>query len=68
MSLCDYSSLLNGDPSEWLHLKRGENEDVFGVHITASNSEHTTKVVEVLNDQCELDFIDIKCGCPTEWI
>lgn len=66
MSLC--SSLLNGNPSEWSHLKRHESEDVFGVQITASHPEHTTKVVKVLNDQCDLDFIDINCGCPTEWI
>jgi len=66
MSLC--SSLLNGNPSEWSHLKRHESEDVFGVQITASHPEHTTKVVKVLADQCEVDFIDINCGCPTEWI
>lgn len=66
MSLC--SSLLNGNPSEWSHLKRHESEDVFGVQITASHPEHTTKIVKVLNDQCELDFVDLNCGCPTEWI
>lgn len=66
MSLC--TSLLNGNPSEWSHLKRHESEDVFGVQITASHPECTTKVVQVLNDQCDLDFVDFNCGCPTEWI
>lgn len=66
MSLC--TSLLNGNPSEWSHLKRHESEDVFGVQITASHPDHSAKIVKVLNEQCELDFIDINCGCPTEWI
>lgn len=66
MSLC--VSLLGGNPSEWSHLKRHESEDVFGVQITGSHPEHTTKVVQVLNDQCDLDFVDFNCGCPTEWI
>lgn len=66
MSLC--TSLLNGNPSEWSHIKRHESEDVFGVQITASHPEHTTKVVQLLNDQCDLDFVDFNCGCPTEWI
>lgn len=66
MSLC--SSLLNGNPSEWSHIKRHESEDVFGVQITAIHPEHTTKIVKVLNDNCQIDFLDFNCGCPTEWI
>lgn len=66
MSLC--TSLLNGNPSEWSHLKRHESEDVFGVQITGTHPEHITKVVKILSDQCELDFVDLNCGCPTEWI
>lgn len=66
MSLC--TSLLGGNPSEWSHLKRHESEDIFGIQITASHPEPTTKVVKVLNDHCEMDFIDFNCGCPTEWI
>lgn len=66
MSLC--SSLLNGNPSEWSHIKRHESEDTFGVQITSNHPDQTTKVVKLLNDQCELDFIDFNCGCPTEFI
>lgn len=66
MSLC--TSLLNGNPSEWSHLRRHESEDVFGVQITASHPDHAAKIVKVLNEHCEMDFIDINCGCPTEWI
>lgn len=66
MSLCN--SLLNGNPSEWSHLKRHESEDVFGAQITASHPDHAAKIVKVLNDHCEVDFIDFNCGCPTEFI
>lgn len=66
MSLC--SAIANGNPSEWSHFKRHESEDVFGIQITGHHPEQTTKVVKILNDNCELDFIDINCGCPTEWI
>uniref|UniRef100_A0A6G1S6B1 tRNA-dihydrouridine(47) synthase [NAD(P)(+)] n=1 Tax=Aceria tosichella TaxID=561515 RepID=A0A6G1S6B1_9ACAR len=66
MSLC--TSLLNGNPSEWSHLRRHESEDVFGAQITASQPEHAAKVVKVLNDFCDIDFIDFNCGCPTELI
>lgn len=66
MSLC--TPLLNGMPTEWSHLRRHESEDIFGVQITGNHPEHTTKVVKVLNDICELDFIDFNVGCPTEWI
>lgn len=66
MSLC--SSLLNGNPSEWSHIKRHESEDIFGVQITGTHPEHITKIAKLLNDQVELDFLDINCGCPTEWI
>lgn len=66
MSLC--SSLLNGNPSEWSHLKRHESEDVFGVQITGTHPEMVTKICKVIGDNCELDFLDFNCGCPTEWI
>lgn len=66
MSLC--SSLLNGNPSEWSHLRRHESEDIFGVQITSIHPDHATKIAKVLSDQCDLDFIDFNCGCPTEWI
>lgn len=66
MSLC--SSLLNGNPTEWSHVKRHSSEDVFGIQITANHPEQTTKVVKLLNDTCDMDFIDLNCGCPTEFI
>jgi len=66
MSLC--SSLLQGNPSEWSHLRRHECEDVFGVQITSNHPDQAAKIVKVLNEHCELDFIDLNCGCPTEWI
>jgi tRNA-dihydrouridine synthase 3 len=45
MSLC--LSLLNGNPSEWSHLRRHESEDIFGAQITASQPEHAMKIVKV---------------------
>lgn len=62
------SSLLNGSPSEWAHIKRHESEDVFGVQITATHPEVSTKTVKVLSDEFEMDFIDFNCGCPLDFI
>lgn len=62
------SSLLNGNPSEWSHIKRHESEDIFGVQITATHPEVATKVVKVLSDEFDLDFVDFNCGCPTDFI
>lgn len=62
------SALLNGNPSEWSHVKRHSSEDVFGVQITATHPEVSTKVVKILSDEFDLDFIDFNCGCPTEFI
>ena len=66
MSLC--TSLLQGNPSEWSHLRRHESEDVFGVQITTNHGDQGAKVVKVLNEHCDIDFIDINCGCPTDFI
>lgn len=66
MSLC--MPLLQGNPTEWSHLRRHQSEDVFGVQLTGNHCEFTTKTVQMLCDQIDLDFIDFNCGCPTEWI
>lgn len=66
MSLC--MPLLQGNPTEWSHLRRHESEDIFGIQLTGNHCEFTTKAVKMLCDQCDFDFIDFNCGCPTEWI
>lgn len=62
------TSLLQGSQSEWALLKRHSSEDVFGVQILSSHPEVMTKSAKLLVDNCDVDFIDINCGCPIDLI
>ncbi|CAG9771897.1 unnamed protein product [Ceutorhynchus assimilis] len=66
MALC--SSLLKGMPQEWALLKRHHTEDIFGVQLCANNPYVLTKCGQMIEKECEVDFVDLNLGCPIEWV
>lgn len=66
MALC--TKLLQGISSEWALVKRHSSEDVFGVQIAGAHVDTMSKCTQLLNDTCDIDFIDINVGCPIDLI
>jgi tRNA-dihydrouridine synthase 3 len=58
--------LLSGQAQEWALVHRHESEDVFGVQIAGSHVDQCTQVVELLNKNMNVDFIDLNVGCPVD--
>lgn len=58
--------LLEGKPSEWALIKRHPDEDVFGVQVASGYPDQFTRVAEVINKHCEVDFLDMNLGCPLD--
>lgn len=61
-------NLLEGKPSEWALLKRHSSEDVFGVQIACGHADQFTRVAELIENECRIDFMDVNCGCPLDCI
>lgn len=81
MALC--TNLLEGSGSEWALLRRHHTEDLFGkqstfpsfnsnlyvgVQICGGNVEQLTRCVQLVNENCNVDFIDLNMGCPIDLI
>ncbi|XP_041998099.1 tRNA-dihydrouridine(47) synthase [NAD(P)(+)]-like isoform X2 [Salvia splendens] len=64
MAMC--TSLLQGQASEWALLRRHSSEDFFGVQICGAFPDTVARTVELIDDNCTLDFIDINMGCPID--
>lgn len=62
------TQLLQQRQSEWALLKRHESEDLFGVQLCGGYPDTMTKTAEMLNKECEIDFIDINLGCPIDLV
>ncbi|ORX88395.1 FMN-linked oxidoreductase [Basidiobolus meristosporus CBS 931.73] len=60
------SNLLQGQQTEWSHMKRHKSEDIFGVQICGNKPETLVKTAEVINNELDVDFVDVNCGCPID--
>jgi len=66
MAMCD--ELLKAQMSEWALLKRHHTEDLFGVQICGSSVVKVAKTCEMINSECDVDFIDLNVGCPIDLV
>ncbi|KAL0726260.1 hypothetical protein Bca4012_022353 [Brassica carinata] len=66
MAMC--TNLLQGQASEWALLRRHSSEDLFGVQICGSYPDTVARVVELIDRECTVDFIDINMGCPIDMV
>lgn len=47
-------------------LRRHSSEDLFGVQICGAYADTVTRAVELVDQECVVDFIDINMGCPID--
>ena len=66
MALC--GDLVQAHGSEWALLKRHHTEDIFGVQICGNNPTMASKACELINSECDVDFIDLNVGCPIDMV
>ena len=59
-------NLLQGHFSEWALLRRHPCEDIFGVQLAGAKVEAMTRAAQVVEETCNVDFIDINMGCPID--
>lgn len=64
MAMC--SNLLQGQASEWALLRRHSSEDLFGVQICGAYPDTIARTIELIDQECRVDFIDINMGCPID--
>ncbi|KAL3515087.1 hypothetical protein ACH5RR_021989 [Cinchona calisaya] len=64
MAMC--TNLLQGQASEWALLRRHSSEDLFGVQICGAYPDTVSRTVELIEQECSVDFIDINMGCPID--
>ncbi|CAH9125082.1 unnamed protein product [Cuscuta epithymum] len=64
MAMC--TNLLQGQASEWALLRRHSSEDIFGVQICGPYPDTVARTVDLIEQQCSVDFIDINMGCPID--
>jgi len=62
------TQILQAKQSEWSLLKRHPCEDLFGVQICGGYPDTMTRCAQLLVEKCDIDFIDINCGCPIDMI
>lgn len=47
-------------------MRRHSSEDLFGVQICGSYPDTVARAIELIDQECTVDFIDINMGCPID--
>ncbi|CAL5431178.1 unnamed protein product [Camellia sinensis] len=55
-----------GQASEWALLRRHSSEELFGVQICGAYPDTVARIVELIDQECTVDFININIGCPID--
>lgn len=66
--LCWFDFDTIAQQSEWALTRRHRRETLFGVQVCGSSPYLMSKVAEIINSECTVDFVDINCGCPIDAI
>ena len=61
-------SVLSGQKSEWVLMKRHPSEKIFGVQFAGNNVDEISRICQVTEEIVKPDFIDLNCGCPIDLV
>ncbi|GAA5871429.1 hypothetical protein JCM3774_005596 [Rhodotorula dairenensis] len=59
---------LSGNANEWSLVRRHPSERIFGVQICGSKPQVLVPAAEAIAKNCEIDFLDVNCGCPIDLV
>ncbi|KAJ1974073.1 tRNA-dihydrouridine(47) synthase [NAD(P)(+)]-like protein, partial [Dimargaris verticillata] len=61
-------NMLKGQKPEWVHMKRHNSENLFGVQVCGYNPDIMARCGEMIQNECQVDFVDLNLGCPIDAI